>query len=265
MKRKFFLLLIFLGLISSLFGSIDEKLRHISWDEKLCMRKFFDFVIHRDQAAHTLYFENKPVCLTGILIKDKYRTFRDVLYLKGWRAFRKNEHLFEHPNFIFNECITGDDEFKVLNIYIINKGALQKCLKQNVDVFKESLGGEFTPEWLMEKLEEGYTIIDLINSNEMLLGILLGFGKEASRAYQVAHDEIDSKESVPEWSLTYCGIDSKSPKGCPLYPIAFMGDPQSLEVKNLISTYETELEIFWHYYQTKNDSLFVFLECLCKK
>ena len=98
----------------------------------------------------------------------------------------------------------------------------------------------------------------------MLLGILLGFGKEASKAYQAAHDN-DAREHVPEWSPTYYGIDSKRPKGCTIYPIAFMGNPLSCEVQNLICTYEKELEIFWEYYQIKKDSLIVFLECLCRE
>ncbi len=262
MRRGIFLFLLIV--IPSLFGStVEDKLKYVLLDEKICMRKFFDFAIKFDHAAHVLYFENKPVCLTGVVIKDKHRTFRDVLHLKGWKAFRKNENLFPHDNFIFNECLSVSGDFKVLDIYIINKPALEKCLHQNMNVFRECLGDEFTSEWFISRLTEGQPIISLVNDNEILLGILLGFGKEASKAYQVAQE--DAKMTIPDWSDTYCGIDSKRPNGCKIYPIGFMGNPHSLEVQTLISIYEKELEVFWKYYQTKNDSLLVFLECLCKE
>jgi hypothetical protein len=160
MRQKVFSFIFLLGVIPSLFGNtVEEKLKYIPLDEKICMRKFFDFAIKLDQAVHVLYFDNKPMCLTGIVIKDTHRSFRDVLCLKGWRAFKKNEHLFEHPNFILHECLSGNNECRVLDIYIINKLALKKCLQQNICIFKECRGNGFTPEWFTAQLEENRTVV----------------------------------------------------------------------------------------------------------
>jgi hypothetical protein len=38
------------------------------------MRTFFDYAIKLDSAAHVLCFENKPVCFTGVVAKDKHRS-----------------------------------------------------------------------------------------------------------------------------------------------------------------------------------------------
>ncbi len=261
MKRIFLFCALFLGIITSLFGStVEEGLKRLSLHEKICMRKFFDFAIKMDHLAHVLCFENKPVCFTGVVVKDSHRSFRDILCLKGWMYFNKNEHLFPHPKFLISEELTEGDDFKILDIYIINKKALKRCLKEHSPIFIDVIGKEFSPEWFIENLEKGRSLPSLINHSDLLLGILLGYGEESSAAFQEARETAQ----IPEWTDTYCGIEAKQPKGCKIFPIGFMGNPNSPEVRKTLSSYDVELEEIWQLYQQYKDPLKMSLKKLCE-
>jgi hypothetical protein len=260
---KFILLSLFLIVTTTIFGSVvDDGLKQMSLNDRVCMKAFFDDAIKMDQIAHVLYFKNKPVSIIGKVIKTSAgRHFSDTLCLKGWHAFKSNEHLFPHPHFLFNESVVSFDEnFKVLHIYLINKEAIASCLDQHLPIFKEILGEEFSSSQFIQQLEGGYSLDSLIQKDEMLLGILLGFGEESSKAFR----EFNAQQGALE-TETYCGIDLKKPKGCKIQPVVFMGNPQSSEVKALIRTYEEELEEISQIYSKKKGSLKTVLEKLCEK
>src|ERR1700722_15570566 len=118
------LLFFFLAATISIFGGVvEDGLKQISLNDRVCMEAFFDDAIKMDQAAHVLYFKTKPVAIIGKVLKTSIGNhFSDTLCLKGWYAFKKHEHLFPHPHFIFNENVVSfDKNFKVLHIYLINK------------------------------------------------------------------------------------------------------------------------------------------------
>lgn len=149
---------------------------------------------------------------------------------------------------------------KMLDIYIVNKTALYKCLLTHDNLFKNELGEEFSPAWFIGKLEEGQTLRALINHSDFLLGILLGYGEESAKAYQ---DARRTDGSIPDWTETYLGIDAPQPDGCTIFPVSFMGNPKSPKTQKLLSAYGRELQTIWNDYQKKNDSLVFFLQHLC--
>ena len=248
-------------LSTSIFGGVvEDGLKQISLHDRLCMKAFFDDAIKMDQIAHVLYFKNKPVSIIGKALKAKGRHFNDIFCLRGWYAFKKNEHLFPHPQFIFTESIISfDKSFKALHIYLINKESLEMCLEQHIHLFQETLGQEFNPRKFIALLEEGHALDSLINKDEMLLGILLGFGEESSKAFRRYEDHPD----LPTVD-TYCGIELERPKGCRINPVVFMGNPHSPQIKELISIYENELEEISKIYREKLDPLKMVLEKLCE-
>jgi hypothetical protein len=263
---KSLLVSFFLILSTSIFGGVvEDGLRQISLHDRVCMKAFFDDAIKMDQIAHVLYFKNKPVSVIGKALKAKGRYFNDILCLKGWRAFKKNEHFFPHPHFIFSEnVVCFNENFTALHIYLINKESLELCLQQYIHLFQKALGQEFNPRQFITQLEEGYSLDSLINKDEMLLGILLGFGEEASKTFRDFEEEYGDHpdESNAE---TYCGIELKRPKGCKINPVTFMGNPHSPQVKILAATYEDELEEISKIYRDKKDPLKMVLEKLCEK
>ncbi|NGX61003.1 MAG: hypothetical protein K940chlam9_00481 [Chlamydiae bacterium] len=261
MRKLLFLLLC---LTSPLFGGVvEDGIKQLSWHDRACMKAFFDEVIKRDQISHVLFYDNKPVCLTALVLKDKHQIFRNIQCLKGWRTFKKYEHLFPHPDYIIDEnVIEFDKNFRVLHVYFINKRSLVQCLETNLDLFKESLGLNFSTESFMAKLEEGCSLPDLLFRNEMLIGVLLGYGQESARAFHEACLHQNRNYAPPE-TETYRAVELKSPKGCKIYPVVFMGNPHSPEVKKLSSIYERELEAFWQAYRPSNNRLRLVLKGLC--
>lgn len=252
---------LFLWVTSSLFGeTVEQALKQVSLNDKLLMKKFVKLNIKLNQAAHVVYFENKPMCLVSTRIKSPKLLFNNLLWSKGWMAFKKNEHLFPHLNFIFSSHIHDEKNgWQTMDLFIINKRALSKCLAKHLHIFREVLGQDFAPELFISKLEEDVKINSLINNNEMLLGILLGYGEESSRAYQEMRNKY--KGRTPPHTETYCAINIKTPSMQKIFPIGFLGNPHSTEVESLKSVYEEELDVFWKIYK-KKDPLVLFLECI---
>ncbi len=262
MKRAVIFLFL-LSLTFSAYGaSIEATLKHISLDEKIKMRKFFDYSLCLDQLGHVLFFETKPVCLTGFLLKGQ-KPFIEVMSRKGWYCFKKNETLFPHPRYLIQERIVEcDKDFTAYHIYIINKQALIKCLNEHVELFRVRLGTDFTSEQFMSRLEEGENLSCLIQENDELLGVLLGFGEESAKAFKTVNEKKDDFY-CSKWTDDYCGIDVSKPKGCKLFPVGFMGNPNSTEVQHLVATYEQELKEIWNVYRQSKDPLLMVLEKFC--
>jgi hypothetical protein len=260
------LLVIFLACTTCIFGKVaEEGIKQISLNDRICMKVFFDQAIKYNQAAHVLFFNNKPMCITCLALKHKDKTFKDVLALRGWHAFKKNEPLFPHPKFIFSQKIfeSGDD-CQILHIYIINKESLIQCLDEHLSLFKEILGTQFSSTQFIVKLEEGQSLLSLLNDDEMLLGVLLGYGKEAAAAFKKRRTQC-TQTFAPAPTETYRRIDLEQPKGCKIQPVVFMGNPQSTEIKALMNIYELELEAIAKTYGKAKDSLKIVLEKLCEE
>ena len=258
--RKLLLLLVLTT--SGWAGVVEEGLCQLSWHEQACMKAFFDEAVRINQASHVLFYETKPACLIALILKDQNKTFRNNQCLKGWRCFKKHEQLFPHPDFILNENeVAFDESFVVLHIYFINKHALENCVRQNIELFKSHFGERFTFESFLADLHEN-GVRDLLNGNETLHGVILGFGNESAVAYHEANAN-QKRGCVPPESEVYCQVDIKKPKDCRMDAIVFMGDPHSDQVKQLCGVYEQEMEDIWQAYKSSRSRLKMVLKALC--
>lgn len=242
---------------------MSEGLRQIPKQDILLMKEFVKLNFKWNQAAHVIFFQNKPSCLAAAFVKLPDKDFHSLLWIKGWEAFKKHEYLFPHPNFMFISHLEegGEDDYQTLNLFIINKRALAKCLDRHMPVFQTVVGKHFCYEWFVSELERGRNVDEIIKNDQMLLGILLGYGKESSKAFK---DCLDQKlQSFFLREDGYCGNSPEVPEKCDCFPVAFMGNPHSKEVKNLLLEYKQELESFWDMYQ-KKDPLVLFLEGICE-
>ncbi len=103
-------------------GIVDSGLKKISLNDKLLMKHFVETTVRLFQASHVIYFDNKPVCLASTWVNSPQRRFDEILWMRGWHAFKKHEHLFPHPNFIFSfEIDTEDSPWNSASLFIINK------------------------------------------------------------------------------------------------------------------------------------------------
>ncbi len=215
MLKQLFIFFVFFPL--SISGHvIDKGLKELSFHEKACMKTFFVRAMQYASISHVLFYDNKPMCIIPIIIKHKGKSFSEIQSLDGWQIFKKYEQLFPHNNFIFNtQTVEFSQDFKVLHIYLINKKALENCLDQYLPFFDQMLGS-FSKKTFIEQLETGCPLATLINKNDFLLGILLGFGRESSKAY------MEMNSTITSYDEPYCGIEVKNPKGCKFFPITFM-------------------------------------------
>jgi len=242
---------------------VNDGLKQISLNDKLAIREFVKLNLVWHQASHVIYFDNKPMSLASARLKSPDRQLMDIVWIKGWKAFKRHEHLFPHPNFIFNsEIDEEDDDWKSINLFIINKRALAQCFNYHLHIFQEVLGKICSFNWFVRELENKKSVYEIVKNDERLLGILLGYGEESATIFQ-HHQTFGLSNCSSELDL-YRPIDAKVPQGCTLFPVVIMGNPHSTEVQSLMSTYEKELEIFWHDYQ-KQDPLVLFLKCICEE
>lgn len=262
---KVLVFLLSLALGSFVFGdNVKEGLKKISFFDRYCMKLFFEKAIKRDLASHLLFSNSKPVCNICIPIKYPDKTFKTCLVLRGWHAFKENEYLFPHPNFIFVDYYYGnEDDFRFLGIDMINKEPLRACLNRHKRLFQEVLGSDFTPDEFISQLERGVPLSSLLNNDDMLLGIALGYGEESPRAFKEMMTKY-SEGLPPPQTETYQRIDLKTPEGCKISPVVFMGNPHCAEVKELAAKYETELAEFWPIYKKSKKPLKTVLEKLCE-
>lgn len=244
--------------------SFEERLKNISLNEKVCMRKFFEYSIKEAHLGHVLLFNHKPMCLISLIVKDKQKTFNDILYLKGWYAFRKNEAYFPHPNFLIIEEKCERSSMDVIDIYVINKKALVACLDTFESSFRQHLGEDFSKEDFLLKLEDKKQLSSEIKNSQVLLGIMLGYGLESSIAY-AKRNTANPSNDIPPWTESYRSARCKSLKNNKIYPVDFMGNPNSSEVKELIRIYDLESEEILNEYTLKKDLLILALKHLCSQ
>ncbi|MCH9632618.1 MAG: hypothetical protein S4CHLAM6_09560 [Chlamydiae bacterium] len=114
----------------------------------------------------------------------------------------------------------------------------------------------------MTHLEKGQSLSSLLKDNHMLLGIVYGYGEESAKAFNTVITQHTGR-NPPLQTESYQRIDLTTPKDCKINPVVFMGNPNSEEVKELVSTYEQELGEIWSIYKNSKKPLKTAIEKLC--
>lgn len=241
----------------------QETLEHLSTHDRCKIECLFDYFGRLGNLGHVLLFNNKPMCQTGVpltctstvippFISKDPLTFQKEIK-KCWYTWKRHEDKFSHPNIIICEEVSEVAGGEYLNIYFINKMATQRCLEENEHVFKAVLGNDFTPIDFIAKLKNGAPLSPLIHHDDMLKGILLGFGHQSASAFK----HRASHKLVP------ISGKPKLDKKVGIATVSFMTpDPENAEVKHLQQTYADELAQIASYYE---DGSFVkkVLKALC--
>ncbi len=241
--------------------SVETSLKKLSYEERFYLKTFFCSFLKNEDLGHVLLGNTKPASFCAIDKKSHRKSFYQKLLLKGWECWKRSEELFPHPNFVFieEEVSFGDEE--VLHIFVINEKTLIAALQKNTELFKEVLGQEFTPESFLVSMQKEQCLRPLLNHDEALFGIVLGFGAESSVAYKERHKHIDMGDrewTAPEWTSNYKGVEARCGKKCRLHPVGFVGNPDSAEVKGLLERYTQELDAISETYgRSKNPLIFV--------
>lgn len=108
-----------------------------------------------------------------------------------WETWKKYRYLFNLKNYFLTDKILTNKS----RIFLINKKYFLQVFTQNVDLFNQVLGQEISPEDLLNKIIwSKVSLFNLLNNNEGLLGILLGFGRHNAMLFQEREDLTDQLE-----------------------------------------------------------------------
>lgn len=250
----------------SLRGQTIEKLLDgIAPDDREKIEQLFSFFVRRDSLGYVLFGETKPVCATGIALTCKESmtpfawTDNPLHYqkeIKGcWEVWQRYAHLFKHPNIIICEEYEGMAGGIYLHLFFINKKTVGPLLEKYREDFAEILGVKFSPKAFIAELEKKKKLRPLIQNDEKLMGLLLGFGRESSTAFKNFRKKGDELARP-------LGRIAHRPKGCPITPVCFRGYEDSQEVKELVKIYDKEIQEIADIFNDKN-FLTITLQKLC--
>ncbi len=253
-------------LICSLDASeIRNKLMKIPLKDREKIEQLFSFFVSREGLGYVLFQETKPGCFISLPLTHKsyvmpYKVDNPIRFQRNiglcWRIWSYYSHLFKHPKILICEEYERINGGMYLQLSIFNKETLKSLLEMYHDDFAERLGTGFTPQKFIAKLEKNKRLRSLIQNDDKLLGLLLGFGRESSQAFKDMISGVELESPLKKVS--------HRPAGCCINPVSFRGNPDSLEVKKLIEIYTHEIQKIEKIY--KNDQfLLITLEALCRR
>ncbi|NGX61642.1 MAG: hypothetical protein K940chlam9_01131 [Chlamydiae bacterium] len=209
--------------------------------ESFYLREFFRIAISEEHFGYTLFFD-KPMSTMGFFLrcpsKEMSNAYQNKLLKKGWKVWKKYETSFPHSRFLlFEEEESFFDKenkhtIKVCNLYLIHKKEFLSQIVANWDLFSDRLGSEFSPRTLLEQIESTKCLLVHLNYDETLLGILLGFGREAALIFDL-HEKGESHTPLNRLVST----DSFVGK---VEPVVFMGNENSLATQEILKKYDEQ-------------------------
>lgn len=188
-SKKLKFLITFL-LFASLFvnfslSATSEVLKGMPESAKKQLEELFKYFIYKTTISYTL-FGDKPVSWDVMLLPTfpqikgwKKIIYRDLEFRfplwSQWKVWKYYEKSFPIKNFLIIEEIS---ESLRRDIFIINKEKFIEIVNLNQDLFQK------TGENLLIEIENTSSLRGAIQNDDLLLGILLGFGRHNSKLFQ---------------------------------------------------------------------------------
>jgi hypothetical protein len=165
---------------------IRKILSNIPEDDERFIYSLFDYFI-RDHFAYTL-FSDKPISLSGDFTITPtnhilYGSRCGGCFWHEWKTWNKYKNNFTITNYIlFDEPSETFKDDRI--VVLINKKAFINAIKKHSDVFDEILGQHIQAENLLRAIESKQVSFQrAIKNNELLWGILLGYGEHNAKLY----------------------------------------------------------------------------------
>lgn len=185
-------------LLLGLFFFMSSGLRFDHSHDEKCLEEFLQYLFI-DTLPYVLYGE-KPMCLStyaqveffdgyhlksvsdiGYSIGNAYSPFNQIL-MKG--AYFLDKKLVKKPsNFLLKIC-NNPFQSSTKVVLIINKANFVKIVEKNKEVFKERLTSFTNVDAFCQKcFVSKEVLLDALEKDEVLLGILLGYGRRNAELY----------------------------------------------------------------------------------
>lgn len=278
---------------------VAKELQNIPKEDKEALEFLFR-ELHYAPCSYVL-FGDKPMSICSFLDVEVYHPqnyrfydFMDfsigamrrnnLMGLKGWEVWKKYRTSFPSSKYFLLE--NHDDG--CMTLVMINKHAILRIVEENIDLFRNTLGTELTPQTVLDRCVRSQDIFrDVLQYNDELLGILLGYGRHNallfSRKHQIegirdsqkfslmkkamvpsqGFDTIDDERNDINKRLTVFDksiLDDFNPLLMAL-PF-FVVDPDHLETKELKNKYKEQYKNIIKQYE-KRDFLEVTLQRFC--
>jgi hypothetical protein len=182
---RFFLLLFIITNLG--YGQdIHDILSTIPKNDKEAIHSLFASLVS-DHFAYTL-FADKPVSLSGDFTITPMNNilcgFRcGSRFWNRWEVWDRYKHKFKLTNYVLIEEHSEISKNNSL-VILINKKAFIETIKKHTRLFDNILGKHIQAENLLKEIEsKRVSFQSAINNNELLWGILLGYGKHNATLY----------------------------------------------------------------------------------
>lgn len=179
---------------------MTQELKKLSNEEKIALEVFFRKILLEDSFAYVL-FGSKPIA-TAMFYQHIPEAEKDELNCavkKGWTLWHKHKHRFILKNYILRSI--GSEEDKGIKIVLVNKKRLLEEVENNLPVFQQRLGKDFTPSKLLELFEyDPNPFKDVLQSQHLLIGIIYGFGKHNSSVFEKEWKKMKKLQDLKKFS-----------------------------------------------------------------
>jgi hypothetical protein len=215
LRKLYFLNLLYFSLILFVFifkfnldgcqkikENIDCMIDAMQEDERLSLEKLFQRMFNHDHFSYTLFYD-KPISLSGDFTITPFQIDQSIpcggCFWKNWEIWKKYQKDFPMIRYLL---IEGSLDKNRKAIYFINKKAFIKTVNKHLDLFRKELGENITAIILLNKIEENHKFLSFLHNNQMLLGILLGYGEHNAELFSKRHHirlfvNIDKFPKVP--------------------------------------------------------------------
>ncbi len=175
-------------------------------NERVELNYFFKFLFQRSEFGYTL-FGQKPMSFYSYFIKRPpeclmFANFTDPKIEKHYLTYDKYKDKFSFKNYIILDQLCISNKFPtsrmVRDVLIINKRAFAAAVDEHLSLFKEKLGQTVCVDSLLRAIESGKNVLfDVLNEDELLWGILLGYGDHNAEIYARREAIKDGKATAP--------------------------------------------------------------------
>jgi len=229
-------------------SNVADILKTIPKDHQEDLRYLFRMIFLEQDGAYTV-FGDKPVSLAGGFLIPPWKSLingRCVGKLGcAWKTWQKYKHKFPMQQYVIlgELCKFENPESVTLNIFVINKRAFIESIRNHIMFFESVLGDKVDPESFLKDLEdERISFWTSIHHNEMLLGILLGYGKHNASFFNHRARHCHQVPMIMSGTKSkYTVLNSSNRNIYPMMivnPVQFLADLEHPETKRLQMGYK---------------------------
>lgn len=172
--------------------TITEILKEIPSKDRKSLEFFFKNFVVKDFFGYVLKGK-KPMCFSNFYNfsfdhskKSSWLYFLPQNYKikKGFDLWGKYKHLFPMKNYIIkNEPNPWYSKNEL--ILFINKKRFVQIIENNIEIFQTILQKKIVPTDLLGEIEDNLLLKNILQGNEVLIGIVLGYGKDNAKIFDL--------------------------------------------------------------------------------